>query len=404
MSTYYVHKEPILDRKRCLFGNELSFRRGSSNASGQRWQALSVDGDVVDAVSSEGGFERLTGSKRAFLNLNVAALNGEMLAILPKNSVFQVAEKDALDKEVLLRAAMLKKQSYQIAVDYTPSGRGLTPLHRIADFVRLGSASFLSEQVEPMIALFKGLPAKLIAGCVQDGESFARYRDLGFELFQGPFFMRASEDGSPTISSTQEVLLQLFNDLRANRDVEIIERVFKESPKLAYGLLQLMNSAFFRAGRKVSSIGQAITLLGYENLQKWVVLLLFTVENRDAQSHPLVEKALMRARLMESLAKKSGERSLVDSAFITGMLSFMNVFFNMKAEDVTQKLNLVQEIQDALTKKSGVLGVLLALAEKADRQEYDGMEEETGALKLSAEDVLWAETNAILDSQQVFQN
>jgi len=404
MSTYYVHKEPILDRKRCLFGNELSFRRGSSNASGQRWQALSVDGDVVDAVSSEGGFERLTGSKRAFLNLNVAALNGEMLAILPKNSVFQVAEKDALDKEVLLRAAMLKKQSYQIAVDYTPSGRGLTPLHRIADFVRLGSASFLSEQVEPMIALFKGLPAKLIAGCVQDGESFARYRDLGFELFQGPFFMRASEDGSPTISSTQEVLLQLFNDLRANRDVEIIERVFKESPKLAYGLLQLMNSAFFRAGRKVSSIGQAITLLGYENLQKWVVLLLFTVENRDAQSHPLVEKALMRARLMESLAKKSGERSLVDSAFITGMLSFMNVFFNMKAEDVTQKLNLVQEIQDALTKKSGILGVLLALAERADRQEYDGMDEETGALKLSVEDVLWAETNAILDSEQVFQN
>jgi c-di-GMP-related signal transduction protein len=404
MSTYYVHKEPILDRKKCLFGNELSFRRGSSNASGPRWPALSVDGDVVDAVCSEGGFERLAGSKRAFLNLNVAALNGEMLAILPKNSVFQVAEKDALDKEVLLRAAMLKKQSYQIAVDYTPSGRGLTPLHRIADFVRLGSASFLSEQVEPMIALFKGLPAKLIAGRVQDGESFARYRDLGFELFQGPFFMRSSEDGSPTISSTQEVLLQLFNDLRANKDVEIIERVFKESPKLAYGLLQLMNSAFFRAGRKVSSIGQAITLLGYENLQKWVVLLLFTVENRDAQSHPLVEKALMRARLMESLARKSVERSLVDSAFITGMLSFMNVFFNMKPEDVTQKLNLVREIQDALTKKSGVLGVLLALAEKADRQEYDGMDEETGALKLSAEDVLWAETNAILDSQQVFQN
>ena len=109
MSTYYVHKEPVLDRKRCLFGNELSFRRGPSNESGPKWPALSVDEDVVGAVSSEGGFERLTGSKRAFLNLNVAAVKGEMLALLPRNSVFQVPERDALDKEVLLRAAMLKK-------------------------------------------------------------------------------------------------------------------------------------------------------------------------------------------------------------------------------------------------------------------------------------------------------
>jgi EAL and modified HD-GYP domain-containing signal transduction protein len=196
----------------------------------------------------------------------------------------------------------------------------------------------------------------------------------------------------------------LFNDLRANKDVAVIERTFKDSPKLAYGLLQLMNSAFFRAERKVASIGQAITLLGYENLQKWVVLLLFTVDHRDAQSHPLIEKALMRSKLMESLAKKTGEWELADSAFITGMLSYMNVFFNVKPDEVTRKLNLVQEIQDALEKREGVLGNLLALAEKTDRQEYDCMGEEIGALKLSAEDVLWAETNAIMDSERVFEN
>jgi len=404
MSRYYIHKEPVLDTKKCLFGNELSFRGVPTSHDGLRWPALSVDDDVVGAVSSEGGFERLSGNKRVFLNLNLAVIKGDMLALLPRNSVFQIPERDALDKEIVLKAAMLKKQAYQIAIDYTPSGRGLLPLHKIADFVRINASSFSADTAGPAVALFKDLPARLIAGGVEDGKSFAQCRDLGFELFQGPFFMKPSGDGSPSISSSQEVLLQLFNDLRANKDVAVIERSFKNSPKLAYGLLQLMNSAFFRAGRKVSSIGQAITMLGYENLQKWVVLLLFTVDHRDAQSHPLIEKALIRSRLMESLAKRTGERSLSDSAFITGMLSFMNVFFNLSPDEVTQKLNLVQEIQDALTKKSGVLGVLLALAEKADRQEYDGMDEETGALKLSAEDVLWAETNAIIDSEQLFRN
>ena len=286
MSTYYIHKEPVLDGKRCLFGNELSFRRGAPAQSGPRWPVLSVDEDVAGAVSSEGGFKRLTGNTRVFLDLDPGVMNGDILALLPKNSIFHVPERDALDKEVLLKAAMLKKQAYQIAIDYTPSARGLSPLHRIADFVRINASSPSAAAVAPTVALFKGLSTGLIAGGVEDGESFTRCRDLGFELFQGPFFMKSSGDGSPSISSSQEVLLRLFNDLRANKDVAVIERTFKDSPKLAYGLLQLMNSAFFRAGRKIASIGQAITLLGYENLQKWVVLLLFTVDHRDAQSHP----------------------------------------------------------------------------------------------------------------------
>ncbi len=404
MSTYYIHKEPVLDRKRCLFGNELSFRRDASIQGSPKWLALSVDEDVVGAVSSDGGFERLTGKTRTFLNLDVRVMKGDIRALLPKNSVLQVPERDASDKEVLLKAAMLKKQAYQIAIDYTPSWHGLSPLHRIADFVRINASSCSTDAVASTVALFKDLPTGLIAGCVKDGESFIRHRDLGFELFQGTFLTESSGEGSLSISSSQEVLLRLFNDLRANKDVAVIERTFKESPKLAYGLLQLMNSAFFQAGRNIASIGQAISLVGYENLQKWVVLLLFTVDHRDAQSHPLIEKALMRSRLMESLAKKTGERALVDSAFITGMLSFMSVFFNLKPDELTRKLNLVQEIRDALEKREGVLGTLLSLAEKTDRQEYDGMDEEIKAVKLSIEDVLAAETHAVMDSGRVFEN
>jgi EAL and modified HD-GYP domain-containing signal transduction protein len=392
MSTYYVHKEPVFGKKRSLFGNEFLFRKHPSSGNGMGWQALSVDEDVVGALSSEGGFESLVGSKPAFISLDVAAVKGHTLAFLPRDSVFQVPEKDALDKEVVLSSVTLKKEGYQIAVDYTPSGRGLLPLHRIADFVRINASSFSADQ----LSLFKGLRAKLVAASVEDEESFARFRDLGFELFQGPFFVKSCGNGSHSISSSQQVLLRLYNDLRADQDVGVLERTFKNNPKLAYGLLQLMNSAFFRVGPKVASIGHAITLLGYDNLEKWVVLLLFAVD-RDAQSQPLVEKALTRSRLMESLALKAGEKALSDSAFITGMLSFMNVFFNMRPDEVTEKLNLVREIQDALTEREGVLGMLLTLAEKADRQEYDGMGEEAEALELSVEDVLRAETNAIMD-------
>ena len=400
MNIIYLHKEPILDSKKCLFGNELSFRKTDTHPIGLRWPSLGVNEEIAKAVSSEGGFQKLTRNNRTFLRLDVNAMEADVISLLPKNSILQVPEKDILDKEVLLKAAMLKKLTYQIAVDYTPSGHGLLPAHGMADFVRISASSV---PVSQAIALLKGLRGKLIVGGVEDGESFAGYRDAGLELFQGPFFMRPSGEGSPSVSSDQHILLQLYNDLRANKDVTVIERVFKNSPKLAYGLLRLMNSAFFHVGRKITSIGDAITLLGYDNLQKWVVLLLFEVDHRDSQSYPIVEKALVRGRLMESLAKKA-ERTLADSAFITGMLSFMNVLFNMEPDEVMQKLNLVQAIQDALTARQGVLGMLLALAERADRQEYDDMDGEAKALGLTPEDVLWAETNAIMDAGNVFES
>ena len=53
---------------------------------------LSVDEDVVGALSSEGGFECLVGNKQASLSLDVAAVKRHLLALLPRDSVFQVPQ------------------------------------------------------------------------------------------------------------------------------------------------------------------------------------------------------------------------------------------------------------------------------------------------------------------------
>lgn len=250
MNGYYIHKEPVLDTKRALFGNDLSFRKAPPPQGGPKWPALSVDGEVAGAVSSGGGFERLTGNKRVFLDLGADLIQGDVLALLPKNSIFRVSERDALDKEVLLKAAMLKKQGYQITIDYTGANWSLLPLHRVADFVRLDASALSPDEVAPTVALFRQFPLRLIAGNVEDGEGFLRCRELGFDLFQGPFFMTPPAEGAPSISASQAVLVQLFNDLRANKEVDVIEGPFKDNPRLSYGLLRLMNSAFFRgAGR-----------------------------------------------------------------------------------------------------------------------------------------------------------
>jgi c-di-GMP-related signal transduction protein len=401
MNGYYIHKEPVLDRKKGVFGCRLYFRSASPAESGEKWPFVPVDGPLIEAMLQGGGFEKLTGNAPAFVDAEFGMLDLDVLRSLPKGSVFQISERDGLDKDVLVKAAVLRKQNYQIAVGHSGRAMGLLPLHQTADFVRMDVSPFDEGQVALKMALFQKLPLKFAAYNVTDSTVYDQCERLGFELFEGPFFVRPTESAEP-ITSSQTLLMQLSNDLRANKDVSHIEKLFKNSPKLTFGLLKLINSAFFAVSQKVTSIRHAITLLGYENLQKWVVLLLFTVDRSDEKANPLIERAIVRGTVMEVLAKRAGERSVGDSAFITGMLSLINVLFNVSADEVTEKMNLAQEIQDALLSREGALGTLLTVVEKMDLQEYEAAEGELGAMGLNAADLLSAETDAIVQSQAMF--
>lgn len=404
MDGYYIHREPVLDRKKRVFGYELSFRKANGPDSAPVWPAVAVGRDVIEAVSDAGGFAELSGDGQTFLDIDPGAMEANILSPLPKNSILQIPEREGLDKDVVINSRTLKKESYDICVNYTPPGRGLLPLYQVADFVRIDAQSVSHDELESTIAPFTQLPLKLRATGVHDAGTFDRCLKCGFDLFQGTFYIQPTKEGAPSISASQGVLMQLSNDLRENRDIHLIEKAFRNSPKLTYGLLKLINSAFFGMGQKVSSIRQAIMLLGYENLQKWVIILLFTIDHDGDRPNPIVEKALVRSRVMEILARKTGEEAAADSAFITGMLSLITVLFQVTVDEIAQKMNLTQEIQDALLNREGFLGILLGVAEKMDRQEYEGMEEDMQSLKLRVEDVLTAETAAVIDSQSVLRD
>jgi c-di-GMP-related signal transduction protein len=401
MNAYFIHRDPILDRSKAVVGYELFFRTDGDAEQGAKWPAVPMDGTAIQVIATDVGFERLTGGKQAFLDIDTQIMETDLINVIPKKAVIQLTEKDVLDKSVLVGSTMLKKQDYGIALKSSQSG-STPPFNDVADFVKVDVSCLQSEDLPSVIAPFGKLPVTMVAVNVHDKQVFDKCQQLGFKLFQGSLFSRSDALPPESISSNQTLLMQLSRHLRENKDVSIIENAFKNSPKLTFGLLNLMNSAFFGVSNKVSSIRHAITLLGYENLQKWVVLLLFTVDNRDASSNPLIEKAVVRGRMMEFLAQEAGKRSSAESAFITGMLSFISILFNVSSEEVLKKLNLTQEIEQALMARAGFLGGLLSIAEKVDSQDYEGLSPNLESLNLTLEQVLSAETAAVMEGPPVF--
>ena len=69
---------------------------------------------------------------------------------------------------------------------------------------------------------------------------------------------------------------------------------------------------------------------------------------------------------MEGLAIVRGWDAIKDRAFMVGMLSLVDALFGQPLADIVLRLNLEDDLQAALLRREGQLGLLLRLAEAGE--------------------------------------
>lgn len=168
-------------------------------------------------------------------------------------------------------------------------------------------------------------------------------------------------------------LLRLLALIAADADTCEIEEVFRHEPKLAYGLLRLVNSAAMAPRSPITSFAQAITILGRQQLQRWLQLLVYANPNDGQHPNPLLLQAATRGRLMEALAPHirpapEGDAPS-DAAFMIGTFSLLDVLLNLSMPEILQQLPLPRVVQAALEERRGPLGTLLAALSAADNRD-----------------------------------
>jgi EAL and modified HD-GYP domain-containing signal transduction protein len=186
----------------------------------------------------------------------------------------------------------------------------------------------------------------------------------------------------------------------------VIERAVKKDASLALNLLRLVNTPAVGARQRIDSIGQALMLLGRRQLQRWLQILLYA--DPSARGHtlsPLLMLATTRGRLMELLAQRlrPGQRNLSEIAFTVGIMSLMDVLFEIRMDDLMEQIPMIDEVSEALLHRTGFFGELLRLTESIERM--DNAEEDlTPSLKslaISSDDLLELEVAAFEWSDSV---
>jgi len=169
-------------------------------------------------------------------------------------------------------------------------------------------------------------------------------------------------------------LLKLLELVCADADLPEIEEAFKQNPNLSYNLLRLVNSVVVGMKERIRTLRHALVVLGIRQLKRWIQLALFAADKTGGVGNPLLEMAATRGRLMELLTLKHREafqgRDCSDSAFMTGVLSLVDVLLEMPMEDIAGQLNLSDDVRLALLKREGPLGNLLLLTEKLENLDF----------------------------------
>jgi c-di-GMP phosphodiesterase len=393
MPEVFVARQPIFNRDLQVAGYELLFRGGDA-ATALVSDSEGATASVVLNSFTEIGLERIVGSKTAWVNVSREFVLGGLAAAMPPSVVgLEILEDELLDERFVHALIDLKRQGYRLALDDFQYSVSAERVLALADVVKLDVLELGREGVAREVARLKPYGMTLLAEKVETHEEHAYCAELGFDLFQGFFFCRPELVHNRGIFANRTSLLQVLAALQ-DSTVQLgqLEHMIGRDVGLSYRLLRYINSAFFGLRFEISSIRQALALLGVQNLRRWATLTVLA--SVDGKPPELTVTALTRARFCERAGEQlSGPRP--GELFTLGLFSVIDALMDAPIEDVVALIPFPADMRDALTERKGEKGALLECVTALEAGDFDRAQKlvrRAGELYVDA--LMWADDAA----------
>ncbi len=394
MPDAFVARQPIFDHKLDVVGYELLFRGG-----GYVNEALVADPERATATVvlnslTELDLKRIVGSKTAWVNVSRDFVLGGLAHAIPSDAVgLEIEERELADEEMVTALRELKHAGYRLAIDDFQQRPGSEALLDLFSVVKLNMPGLGRQQLTEQVERLKRYGGMLLAEKLGTQEDHAFCVNAGVNLFQGFFFCRPAVVCTRGIAANRLSLLQVVAALN-DPTVELgdVEKLIARDVALSFRLLRYVNSAFFGLRGEVRSIGQALALLGIENLRRWATLsVLASIDDKPTE---LTVTALIRARFCERAGESMGiARS--SELFTLGLFSVIDAMMDAPMHDVVASLPFAEDMRDALVQRRGERGRLLNCVASLESGEYGAVTASVPhAGDVYMEAIMWANTAA----------
>lgn len=347
----YITRQPIFDRNGALFGYELPYRE---NDAGTGKALLEADP------------ESIVGSARAFVFFDYdMVFHGVPRKMSPETLVALISANMPSGVEIIEQLGVLKSEGYPIALENIEDIDDIeeleaSELFKLCDIAVIDiNAERFAEIAEKCLELGK----QILAKNAETAELAERAKDLGASYIQGYFFARFGEGNKREVQPLPANIVQIMR-LMAEPDPEIrsIVEVMSRDTAMCQKILKLINSVYFGVSNSVSSINQAILILGLDYLREWVYLMGMQKLTQNDNTET-IKLSLLLAKFCRKLAELIPDvEHKGDTFYLMGLLSMLVFCGEKSLEASLDEFPLSADIKRGLLRHGGIYSDVLEMA------------------------------------------
>lgn len=336
----------------------------------------------------------ITPETPAFVPLCSLSLGNPRLDQLPGESLvllLVLAPENPDEHSLLPRILALKNKGFRFGVFRQPKHPAFAPVLAQADYGVIDLAANPGNSVRDFSVALRsreiGHALQLLAVHADSADDLQLCQACQFDLIHGAFAATDRDWATPKTDPHKMHLMHLLNLAQSDAETPAMVAALKQDPLLTHRILRYLNSAALGLQREITSLDQALTLLGRQRLARWLSVLLFAVRDPDFSDWLMVENALVRGRLMELLGQDRFPAGENDHLFLTGIFSNLDKLLGIPLAEAVGQARVPANVRLALLERSGPYANLLAVAEAGESLQPDAIRSCAEAAGLTPEAV-----------------
>ena len=383
MNRIFMSRQPLLNRQSRVIASRLTLHLQQGASMHDAANTLSALDDIWPRSQ-----------KPIFISCGRAACDAGLLDwSAPENAAIELAAATLLGPNGPDLIGALQTWQPTVCLVFDPKAAQALAVDVPFRFIGFDARHFTVGQLKLLATRTKSYGMG-IAFNIETAEDFRACVDTGITAAAGWFFTKPSKVPAKTLNPAQTNIVRVLNLVRKNADVQDIEAALKHDVAMSYKLLRYINSAGFGLSCEIQSFRHAVSMLGYDKLNRWLSLLLATA-SKDPMAPALIYTALLRARLMELLAVGLVDKSEYDNLFITGAFSLLDTLLGVGMEQALDAMRLPDPICDALLGNGGRYQPFLELALSSEGDSGEVIAEQASMLGLTADQFNRAQLQAL---------
>lgn len=386
MSGRYIVRQPIKDLGGKVIGHEIlyhganqAFSSDSPNSSSEYAAANTIYNFLTQ--SSTKAFKGTLN----FMTFTTMLLMKKTPRLFDKSElVIQIDDPVIIHPLSMHLVRQYAKEGYSIAVNgfqFVP--RYLALLDDIR-FIKINIKHASETSIRNTIEIARSMNIKCIITDVDAEELYYHAALLEPDGLEGTYVAERLTAKAYSSSYIQSNFFRLMVAVtRDEPDVEEIEMMIAADASLTYGLLKMVNSAYFALRHRATTIRQAMMTLGLGQLKQWIYLL--SLNSADSENDPGSEEFLklsfMRANFCSELMDHAADMPISKSeAYVMGMFSTLNYLIDAPLAELLDQVPVSDEIKAALLRREGRCGKLYELVLSYEAANWDRITELAGEL------------------------